>query len=193
MQDTEIITGLMQNGHARLSYEKAFYQQYSYFIGEGCRKYSLGHEDGFSAYSDAVLAAILNIRNGSFGNHSSLKTYLYQIFSNKCIDLVRKKTTNKEQVHQSASDPELLGHLSDAAKTVIEKLIDRQKMQAIKQYLEVIGEKCKEILLLFEDGYTDAEIAATLSYNNAAVAKTTRLRCLDKIREKMKNLVRQHE
>jgi len=64
---------------------------------------------------------------------------------------------------------------------------------AIKQYLEVIGEKCKEILLLFEDGYTDNQIAERLVYNNAAVAKTTRLRCLEKIKEKMKNVFMNHE
>lgn len=192
MQDTELIAGLVLNSNQRLYYEKTLYQQYSYFIQEGCHKYSLGYEDGFSAYSDAVLAAIVNIRNQSFGNHSSLKTYLFQIFSNKCIDLVRKKTTNKQQVHQSAVEPELLSRLSDTAKTVIEKLIDRQKVLAIRQYLGVIGEKCREVLLLFEDGYTDNEIAEKLSYNTAAVAKTTRLRCLDKIKEKMKNFVQSH-
>jgi hypothetical protein len=39
--------------------------------------------------------------------------------------------------------------------------------------------------LMFEDGLTDKEIAELLSYNNAAVVKTTRLRCLDKLREKV--------
>jgi DNA-binding NarL/FixJ family response regulator len=38
---------------------------------------------------------------------------------------------------------------------------------------------------MFEDGLTDKEIAQELSYNNAAVVKTTRLRCLEKLREKV--------
>lgn len=57
------------------------------------------------------------------------------------------------------------------------------------QYLDSIGEKCKEILLLFEDGYSDKDIAEKLAYHTAAVAKTTRLRC----RDKLKNLLTNHE
>ena len=193
MEDTEIINGLLLNNNQRLSYEKALYQQYRYFIQEGCRKHGVSYEDSFSAYSDAVLSLILNVRNARFDGRSSLKTYLFQIFSNKCIDLLRKNTTNKNKANQSVGEPELLSHLSDGARSVIEKLIDRQKTAAIRQYLETIGEKCKEILLLFEDGYTDNEIAERLAYNTAAVAKTTRLRCLEKIKDKMKNLVGNHE
>ena len=187
MQDIQIIDGLRLSGEQRASFEKAFYQQYRYFIEEGARKYNIGADDCFSAYSDAVLSAIHNIRNNTFNSHSSLKTYLFQIFSNKCIDLVRKKTTIKGRVHQSAVEPELLTHLPDATKTIIEKLIDRQKIVAIREHLEEIGQKCKEVLLYFEDGYTDNEIAEKLGYNNAAVVKTTRLRCLEKIRERLKS------
>lgn len=193
MQDAQIIDGLVKNNGQRTGFEKALYLQYSYFIEEGMRKHHLTYDDSFSAYSDAVLAVIQNISNSSFGNQSSLKTYLFQIFSNKCIDLIRKRTTNKHKVHQSVGEPELLSHLPDGARGVIEKLIDQQKLAAIKEQLEVIGEKCKGILLLYEDGYTDGEIAEKLDYNSAAVAKTTRLRCLEKIKEKMKNVLSRHE
>jgi RNA polymerase sigma factor (sigma-70 family) len=187
MQDSEIIHGLLSNNEIRSSFENHLYHQYKYFIEEGRRKYNLLYDESFSAYSDAVLSVIHNVVNRSFNNVSSLKTYLFQIFSNKCIDLIRKKTTNKQKVHQSALEPDLLSHLPDATKNVIEKLIDAQKIDQIKQYLEVIGEKCKEVLLLFEDGYTDREIAEQLSYNNAAVVKTTRLRCLEKIKKLFNN------
>ena len=193
MQDREIIDGLVINSSQRQHFEKALYLQYRYFIEEGSRKYKLSYEDSFSAYSDAVLSVIKNIINQSFNNNSSLKTYLFQVFSNKCIDLIRKRTTNIQKVHQSVAEPELLSHLPDKSKNVIEKLIEQQKLLEIRQHLEVIGEKCKEILLLFEDGYTDKEIAEKLSYNSASVAKTTRLRCLDKIKEKMKNVFINHE
>jgi RNA polymerase sigma-70 factor (ECF subfamily) len=166
--------------------EKNLYLQYDYFINEGCKKFNLQHDDSFSAYSDAVLSAILNIVSNRFDGHASLKTYLFQIFSNKCIDLVRKSTTNKQQVHQTMEIPELLGQLPDSARTTIEKLIDQQKMAAMRAQLQMIGEKCKEILLLFEDGYTDKQIAEQLHYNSSAVAKTTRLRCLEKLKDRMR-------
>ena len=187
-QDTEILTGLQSGYKQRVVQEKNLYNCFYYFINEGCKKYNLSNEDGFSAYSDAVLSVIHNIIDNRFDGRSSLKTYLFQIFSNKCIDLVRKNTTNKQQVHQSMVMPELMGQLPDNTRIIIERLIDRQKQEAIAQNLETMGQKCREILLLFEDGLTDREIAEELEYNNAAVAKTTRLRCLEKLKEKVKSL-----
>ena len=189
-QDLQILQGLKADYKERLEQEKILYGQYNYFIKEGCKKYNLSNDDSFSAYSDTVLSAIHNIIANRFDGRSSLKTYLFQIFSNKCIDLVRKTTTNKQQVHQTMPVPEMLDQLPDSARNIIEKLIDTQKRAAVKKYLETIGEKCKEILLLFEDGLTDKEIADELKYNNAAVAKTTRLRCLEKLRENMSHLLK---
>ncbi len=189
-QDQHILQGLKAGYKERIAGENALYLQYNYFINEGCRKYNLVYDDSFSAYSDALISAIHNIISNNFDGRSSFKTYLFQIFSNKCIDLVRKNTTNKQSVHQNNVIPELVGQLSDGARNVIEKLIDEQKRAAIKAKLETIGEKCKEILLLFEDGLTDRDIAEELSYNTAAVAKTTRLRCLDKLRGSMSDLIK---
>ncbi|MDB5248409.1 MAG: sigma-70 family polymerase sigma factor [Segetibacter sp.] len=189
MNDDLMINGLSINNQHRTYFENEFYLQYKYFIKEGCSKYKLSGEDSFSAYSDAVLSAIHNIGTGKFDKSASIKTYLFQIFRNKCVDLVRKITNNKEKVNQSTLAAELLSHLPDAAKNAVERLIDNEKMLAIKQGLETIGQRCKEILLLYEDGYNDKQIAERFDYNNAAVVKTTRLRC----REKLKSLYNNHE
>ena len=184
--DTEIINNLKAGYAERTRQEKKLYEEYFYFVNEGCRKYNLTHEDSFSAYSDAFLSAVLNIVSSRFDGRSSIKTYLFQIFSNKCIDLIRKSTTNKQQVFKTAEMPELMNQLPDAARTAVEKMVNHEQRIALKETMEKIGERCKELLLLFEDGYTDKEIAQHLNYNNAAVVKTTRLRCLDKLREKIK-------
>jgi RNA polymerase sigma factor (sigma-70 family) len=189
-QDLHILHGLKADYKERAAQEKQLYVKYNYFIDEGCRKYNLPYEDSFSAYSDAVLSAIHNIITDHFDGRSSIKTYLFQIFSNKCIDLLRKTTTNKQRVHQAMAVPELLVQLPDNARTVIEKLIDEQKKAAIASQLNEIGEICRKILLLFEDGLSDKEIAEELSYNNPAVAKTTRLRCLERLREKLGDVIK---
>lgn len=186
----EIIEGLKMGYNQRVSAEKLLYQQYNYFIGEACRKYRLSYEDSFSAYSDAVLAVIHNIVNGRFERKASLKTYLFRVFSNKCIDLLRNNSINKQQANMGATIPDLLDSLPDKAKTAIELLIDRYRVSTILEYLETIGEKCKEILVYFEDGYSDKEIAERLAYSNAAVVKTTRHRCIEKMREKMNHLLK---
>jgi len=184
-QDQEILTGLQSGYKQRLVQEKILYNCYQYFIGEGCKKYNLNNDDSFSAYSDAVLSVIHNVVSQRFDGRSSLKTYLFQIFSNKCIDLVRKNTTNKQQVHKTMPVADAMSQLPDNAKNVIDRLVTDELKASVKKQLEAIGQKCKELLLMFEDGLTDKEIAVVLSYSNAAVVKTTRLRCLDKLREKL--------
>ncbi|HLA54056.1 MAG TPA: sigma-70 family RNA polymerase sigma factor [Flavitalea sp.] len=191
MHDEEIIEGLVSGGPQRPVFENELYSKYNYFINEGCRKYNISSDDSFSAYSDAVLSVIHNVLDNSFASRSSLKTYLYKIFNNKCIDFIRKKTTIKERVNVSAVETDMLGQLPDNAKIIIEKLIDKQKMIAVKQFLGEIGEKCRQILLLFQDGYSDKEIAEQLAYNSPSVAKVTRLRCLEKIRERMQPFMSQ--
>jgi len=189
-KDREIMAGLLGGHNERAARERQFYQRYQYFIGQGCLKYHLTAEDSFSAYSDAVLSAIHNIVAGKFDGSSTLKTYLFRIFSNKCIDLVRKNSINKATVNHSSQAPELLGQLPDKAKSAIESLIHRNKMEILRENLQKLGEKCRELLLLFEDGFSDREIALAMAYNNAAVVKTTRLRCIEQLRELMQQVLK---
>ncbi|MET0243115.1 MAG: sigma-70 family RNA polymerase sigma factor [Flavitalea sp.] len=189
MDDQEIINGLNAGSASRQTFEKELYLKYVYFIKEGIHHYHLSHDDSFSAYSDALLTVVHNVVDKSFAQRSSLKTYFYKIFSNKCIDQVRKNTTAKGKVNNSVADPETLVQLPDNVRSVIENLVENQRVQALRQQIETIGEKCKQILLLFQDGYTDREIAELTGYNNSSVAKVTRLRCLEKIREKMKGFI----
>ena len=80
-----------------------------------------------------------------------------------------------------------MSQLPDNARNIVERMVTSEMKASIKKQLDVIGQKCKELLLMFEDGLSDKEIAAVLSYSNAAVVKTTRLRCLEKLREKITN------
>lgn len=181
--DQEIIHNLHQSGFERRKGEDQLFAAYSYFIKEGMKKYALTEDDAFDAYSDSVLSAIQKISDNSFEGRSSVKTYIYQIFHNKCVDLLRKKTTNKSSVHQTSSISGLLFQLSDSAKSVIQKLIEKNDWDLLKQRLNELGETCKQLLLLSANGNTDKEIAASLGYKTADVVKTSRLRCLEKLRQ----------
>ena len=177
----------------RQSAEGRLYHQYRYFIDEGCRKYDLAEQDSFTAYSDAVFSLIQNLRQEKFDGRSSLKTYLFQIFSNKCVDIVRHNTTNKQQVNRGVTvNEDLLMQLPDGARNIVENLITRQQAEVMQQQLSAMGDKCREILLMYEDGLTDRQIAEEMDYQNAAVVKTTRLRCLDKLREKVLSLMQRN-
>ncbi len=192
-QETTLIENLCGSPAQRQAAETSLYRQYHYFIQEGSRKYELAEQDSFSAYSDAVLSVIQNIRLQKFDGRSSVKTYLFQIFSNKCVDLLRYNTTNKQQVNRPAHTEDMLVQLPDAARTVVENLMARQQAALMQQKLLEIGDKCRNLLLLYEDGLSDKQIAEEMEYGSAAVVKTTRLRCLEKLREKVLTVFQKNE
>ena len=186
-QDFEITQNLRLDGVPRRTAEDQLFRKYVYFVREGCLKYSIAEEESFDAYADAVLSAIETITKGQFESRSTIKTYLFRIFHNKCVDLIRKKTTNKMSVHQTSAIDDMMEQLSDTAKPVIQKLIERSDFEQLRQRMEQLGEKCRKLLNLFAEGYSDKEIAEIAEYKTGEVAKTSRIRCLEKLRQSYKN------
>jgi RNA polymerase sigma factor (sigma-70 family) len=181
--EKNIIIGMQEGGIARRNAEKKLYEYLYYLIKHGAKKYSISEDDAASAYSDTIISVIENIVSHKFEGRASLKSYTYQIFSNKCVDVVRKETTNKSSVNKTTALSDFLTLMPDTTKSIIQKIIDKGQQMILAQKLEEIGEKCKQLLLLFEDGYSDKEIAAIMLYNSSDVVKTSRLRCLEKLKK----------
>jgi len=181
--DQEIIEQLRLSGIDKRRSEEELFNRFSYFVREGMTKHALSEDESFNAYSDTVLAALENIRNSHFEARASLKTYLYQIFHNKCVDLLRKKTTNKNSVHLSETISDRLMHLSDSTRSAVQKLIDQADWSRLREKLNELEEKCRQLLMFWGENYSDKEIASFLQYKTADVVKTSRLRCLDKLRK----------
>jgi len=181
--DQEIIEQLRQSGIDKRRSEEELFNRFSYFVREGMTKHALSEDESFNAYSDTILAALENIRNTHFEARASLKTYLFQIFHNKCVDLLRKRTTNKNSVHRPETISDRLMHISDSARSVVQKLIDQADWSRLREKLNEMEEKCRQLLMFWGENYTDKEIASFLQYKTADVVKTTRLRCLDRLRK----------
>jgi RNA polymerase sigma-70 factor (ECF subfamily) len=181
--EREIIDGLLDTGNNRRKSEEQLFNRFAYFIHEGMHKQGLLQEQAFDVYADTILAAIEKIRNGSFEGRSSLKTWLYQIYHNKCVDLIRKSTTNKSSVHRTLTVDEALFQLRDPAKNVIQQMTEKTDWDLLKQKLKEIGDNCRQMLLHWADGNSDKQIAESMGYKTADVVKTSRLRCLEKLRQ----------
>ena len=182
----EIADSLLQGGVNRRRAEEELFKQYNYFIKEGIRKYALTEDESFDAYSDTILVAIENIIAGSFQNRSSIKTWLFQIYHNKCVDLIRKKTTNKYSVHNTRCVTDMLYNLSDAAKGIVQQIADKADWEKLIKKLNELGENCRQLLMNWAEGLSDKQIAAAMTYKSADVVKTSRLRCLEKLRQSYK-------
>ena len=187
LSDTDLLSGIRAGGPQRRLYENRLYEKYDYLIDDGVRKHRLTDDDCASAYSDAVLVVFDHIANDRFKEQSGLNTYLYKIFSNKCVDAIRKKTTNRSSVHDGLSLDDSLLQLPDESRLAIQQLIVQGDAERLHQQLRQLGDKCRAMLLAWADGYTDDDIAQTMNYNSAAVAKTSRLRCFDKLRERYRD------
>ncbi|MES1213978.1 MAG: sigma-70 family RNA polymerase sigma factor [Bacteroidota bacterium] len=181
--DEEILNNLLQEGVDRKRGEEELFSKYAYFIEQAMHKYSFREDDAFTIYADTIISAIPKIADGSFERRSSLKTWLYQIFHNKCVDLVRKNATNKSSVYRTTAVSDNFLQLEDTAKTVIQDMMDRTDRELIKQRLNETGENCRRILTYWAEGFSDKEIAASMEYKSADVVKTSRLRCLEKLKQ----------
>jgi RNA polymerase sigma-70 factor (ECF subfamily) len=181
--DQELIDQLRQSGTDKRRSEEQLFNRYVYFIREGMTKHALTEDESFNAYSDTILAALDNINKEHFEARASIKTYLYQIFHNKCVDLLRKRTTNKNTVHRAEMISDRLMQLSDTARSVVQTLIDKADWNLLREKLNELEEKCRQILMFWGDNYSDKEIASFLQYKTADVVKTSRLRCLERLRK----------
>ena len=187
LSDADLMAGIREGGTRRRLYENKLYEKYQYLIGYGTRKHSLTEDECASAYSDTMLTAFDSITNNLFEGRSELKTYLHQIFANKCVDVFRKKTTNRSRVHDATSLDDSLMQLPDESRSIVQTLIAQSDVEKLHRHLQELGEKCRAMILSWGEGYSDDEIAQAMGYNSAAVAKTSRLRCLDKLRERFRD------
>jgi DNA-directed RNA polymerase specialized sigma24 family protein len=181
--DKDIIDGLMQGGTIKRKAEDTLFTRYMYFIEVGQTKYSLNEDDLFTAYSNTVLKTIDNIIIHAFEGRSSLKTYMHTIFHNNCVDLIRKNSSTKYSVNKAEPFTDVFNNLSDTAQSVMQVMIERTDMDLLKKNIQDLGNKCKELLELFLDGHPDAYAAKELSYSSADVVRTSRGRCIDKLRQ----------
>ena len=181
--DEELIRNLTATGSNKRKAEDDLFSRFVYFIKVGMERYKVKEDDSFDAYSDTIISAIDAIRSGHFESRSSLKTYIFKVFHNKCVDIVRKNTTNKRSVNHTTAIDGLMTQLSDNAKSIVQQIIEQSDFEEMKRKLAELGENCRSLLTMFAEGYADKEIALSMDYKSPEVVKTSRLRCLEKLRK----------
>ena len=183
--DQEIIEGIRKGGATKERYEYELYRMYADFVKKRPRKYGITDEEARDAYTDAFLIVVDHIQNGRFRGDSSIKTYLSRIFRNKCVDQARKNSTVKIDWVDEFPD------LADSSRDFLRKLVGEETLGEVKKYMQAIGEKCRELLLLSGSGFSPGEIAEKMGFKTAKSASSQRYKCLEKLKQRISEAVGQ--
>lgn len=177
--DAEIIEGIRSGGIRRQKLATQIYQQYMGYVYKGQKRYKLSLEDARDAYADAVTGVCRHIREGRFRGESKLSTYLFKSFSNRCVDKIRRLTSNS-----NVEWDELVPTMPDKAKTMIQELVIREDTERLLSLMDELGDNCKKILIDSEYyGFNMEEIAERIGFKNAASVSSMKYRCLNKLKK----------
>lgn len=131
-------------------------------------------------YSEAFCTLCDNIYNNKLneGNlTSSLKTYLLGIGKYKLMAYERKENSKK-----TIYLPDIPDYENDEPDYVVEN------ESIVKLALIELGEPCHSLFVMkYWEGKNGDEIAKALSYKNAETVKNLRSRCLQKLKDSLKN------
>lgn len=181
-EDSELIIGISGDHDRPQLWENKLYLKYRSLIKDATWRHRLTEDDASMAYSDTILSVIKQIRTGHFEERSSLKTYINKVYQNKCIDRIRSRETKKDSERQLETLEDYLDIVPTNARDIIQHLSEKYEVATLQERISGMDEKCKRILMAWGEGYHDQEIAANLGYLSSAVAKTSRLRCLSKLK-----------
>lgn len=182
LTDTDLVEAIRSGSPGKRRAENILYRQFAYLVRDGAWKHKLTPDETSIAYSDTILTVIESIEKGRYEASAALKTYVYQIFNNKCVDLIRRNSTNKAAVHHGTSLEEYVYEIPDDTRGVIEKLMQSYDYNLLYQRIRQLGDKCREMIRLWSEGTSDQLIAGELGYQSADVVKTSRLRCIERLR-----------
>lgn len=186
--DKDFIRGIRQGYPQRQVWENKLYLAFRYLIKEAVWKHKIQEDEASMAYSDAILATIKHIDGNTFEQRSSLKTYIYKIFQYKCIDSLRAAQTQKNGAGNREELDNYLELLPDEQQDTMRQLCAKYEVALLKKRIQLMDDRCKRIILAWGEGFRDSEIAEDLGYQSPAVAKTSRLRCLEKLKKSYKPL-----
>ena len=189
--DTTLITMMAGGGVLQ---EKALSQlnrHYQGMIGEMCQKYdALPKEFAEEAFDDALIALRDNIVKQKFKGESTLKTYFYRIFKNKCIDKLRENPTIVQIDESRWPDRQEDGPaMEDQEQRELERKLELLRAGCLQKALWTLSEKERDLLTdIIIHGMKPREAAAKYGYKDNQVASQTIYKAKEKLKKSIEHL-----
>ena len=177
--DTELIKRLRQpdqDHHALRYLYRHFYGPCGHFITTN----SGSQNDAQDIFQEVVVAFVYLVRENKFRGDSSIKTFLYALNKNLWLNELKRRgrAHKREEKYEMLADRNL-----ERADVLIEQ---RETHQTLMAVIEALGDKCRQILLLFYyENHSMKEIAQRTEYENEQVVRNKKYKCLKKLEEKI--------
>ena len=131
-------------------------------------------EDALDVFQETLLLFDRNLREGRFEGRSSLTTYFVGIAKWNWLAQRRKRGRQTEL---------LPDHYDGMVESPESDILQAEHRGWLEAALGRIGERCRELLRLYQLDYSMEEIAQTMRYANPDVAKKEAYRCRMRFRE----------
>lgn len=135
-----------------------------------------GQEEGHDVFVEAILITERNIRKDKFKGDSTISTYTYGVakkyWANK-LRLKKQHTLSLEHAREAVSEyhnPELI-FISDELKENLSKVIN------------LLSEKCRNVIKLWSNGLKYSEIAKELNVQNTSQLRKMKYDCQQKLKD----------
>lgn len=137
-------------------------------------------QDAEDIFQEVVVNFIAAVQLNKFRGESSIKTFLYSLNRFSWLNELKKKgrTQLREIKYEKAGDKVQ----QDGSRLLIEK----ESADQIINLVDLLGENCKKILLMFYyDNFSMKEILDTLDYENEQVVRNKKYKCLKQLERKI--------
>lgn len=186
MSDDDIINGLLKGGESE---EKALRWMYLNLLPKVMNHISHNNgsqDDAKDVFQDALLVFTEHVKQGRFQRRASVSTFVQAIVRNAWHNRLRRRgydegyVAEMKQVLDAAHEP--------APDVPSEGWMEKEIVRIVNALIGRLGEKCREILRMrFWDGLKMEQIADLLQYKNGQIAKNKHFRCLEELRDLLRN------
>lgn len=159
--DTQIIKAI---------YENNFFKVKSFVL-----KNKGQQEDAEDVFQKALLQLAVRYKKEKFVITSSFEAYLFTV----CKNLWRREL-NKLKFRVTNHD---LVELKDDNEDIAMAILEQERWELFTESLELISEKCKQLLKLYFAKVTYEEIVKTFEYSTETVARQRVFKCKNKLKE----------
>jgi len=180
--EKDVLLGIRE-GNSRIM-EEVYARHRTEFLNWAIGKFGISQDDALEHYQDTLTIFFEKvIRREILEIESSIKTFLFGIGKNRIRQQFDKESRREKHTEGLSEHFRFLAQHEDAAE------VFEVARKTASQLFESIGDLCKEILRLFYyEKKTMQEIASSMGHKSEGVSRTTKKRCLEKLREQVKTI-----